>query len=50
MNVFKRFPVLMTFGFAALILLTACGSLSASGGPINKVDNSSAEQNPDEIP
>lgn len=49
MNFLKRFPVLMTFGFAALILLTACGSLIASGGPINKVDDGSVEQDPDEI-
>ena len=47
MNVLKRFPVLMTFGFTALILLTACGSLIASSGPINKVDDSNVDRDPD---
>jgi len=49
MALLKRFPILMTFGFAALVVLTACSSLVASGGLSTTADEGGVEQDSEVI-
>ena len=44
MRILKRYPLLLTIGFAVLVLLTACSSIIASGGLASSAGNGDQEQ------